>query len=92
MQRDYTDKKIVIVGAGATGCSLARFFRARGAQVALSDNRSADRLNSIDELHRLDVALDLGGHNHSLFTAADLIVVSHLRPNDILEMMTLWGR
>lgn len=83
MQRDYRDKKIVIVGAGSTGCSLARFFRARGAQVTLSDNRSADRLNSLDELHRLGVALDLGGHSHSLFTAADLVVVSPGVPLDV---------
>lgn len=83
MQRDYRDKKIVIVGAGSTGCSLARFFRARGAQVTLSDNRSADRFNNIEELQHLGVALDLGGHTQTLFTTADLVVVSPGVPLDV---------
>jgi len=83
MQRDYKDKKIVIVGAGSTGCSLARFFRARGAQVTLSDNRSADRLNNLDELQQLGVDLDLGGHTPQLFTTADLVVVSPGVPLDV---------
>ncbi|NIO61338.1 MAG: NAD(P)-binding domain-containing protein, partial [Gammaproteobacteria bacterium] len=39
MSIDYTDKKIVIIGAGSTGRSLARFFIARGAHVVLSDSR-----------------------------------------------------
>ena len=50
MQRDYRDKKIIIIGAGSTGRSLARFFRVRGARVTLSDNRSADLLDNLDEL------------------------------------------
>lgn len=76
MQRDYRDKKIVIIGAGSTGCSLTQFFCAQGAQVTLSDNRSADLLNHLDGLAQLGVTLDLGGHTHALFMEADLIVVS----------------
>ncbi len=83
MQRDYQDKKIVIVGAGSTGCSLARFFSARGARVILSDNRSADRLGNLDELKESGVKLDLDGHTHALFTVADLVVVSPGVPLDI---------
>ncbi len=83
MQRDYQAKKIVIVGAGSTGCSLARFFCARGAQVTLSDNRSADRLGNLEELKESGVKLDLDGHTHALFTVADLVVVSPGVPLDI---------
>ncbi len=83
MKTNYLDKKIVIVGAGSTGCSLARFFRSREAQVALSDNRSADRLINLDELKQSGVQLDLGGHTQGLFTAADLVVVSPGVPLDI---------
>lgn len=83
MQRDYQDKKIVIMGAGSTGRSLTRFFLTRGAQVTLSDNRSADLLNNLDELEMSGVKLDLGGHTHELFIEADLIVVSPGVPLDI---------
>ena len=83
MQRDYRDKKIVIVGAGSTGCSLARFFCARGARVTLSDNRSADRFGNLEELKKSGVKLDLDGHTHALFSVADLVVVSPGVPLDI---------
>ncbi len=75
--------KIVVTGAGATGCSLARFFRAQHARVTLSDHRSASLLSNIDELIRSGIELDLGGHTQALFTAADLIVVSPGVPLDL---------
>jgi UDP-N-acetylmuramoylalanine--D-glutamate ligase len=83
MQRDYQNKKIVVVGAGSTGCSLARFFRERDAQVTLSDCRSADLLNNLDELMEAGVELDLGGHTQALFVAADLVVISPGVPLEI---------
>ncbi len=83
MKSDYRDKKIVIIGAGSTGRSLARFFCDRGAQVSLSDNRPADRLDNLDELEESGVKLDLGGHSHELFIAADLVVTSPGVPLDI---------
>ncbi len=83
MQRDYRDKKIIIIGAGSTGRSLARFFRTRGARVTLSDNRSADLLDNLDELELSGVKLDLGGHTHAVFIAADMVVVSTGVPLDI---------
>ena len=83
MQKDYRNKKIVIIGAGSTGCSLMQFFCAQGAQVTLSDNRSADLLSNLNELEQGEVTLDLGGHPHALFLAADLIVVSPGVPLDI---------
>ena len=76
MRRDYSDKQIVIVGAGATGRSLAHFFCKRGAHVTLSDARPADQLPDLEGLQEKGVRLDLGGHTLSLFTAADLVVIS----------------
>lgn len=75
--------KIVVVGAGSTGCSLARFFISRQARVTLSDQRSAALFNNLDALQMSGVELDLGGHTQALFTAADLVVVSPGVPLDI---------
>ena len=83
MKSNYRDMKIVIVGAGATGRSLAGFFRARGARVVLSDNRAADQLEGFAKLQECGVQLDLGGHTPELFAAADLVVVSPGVPLDI---------
>ena len=83
MKQDYRDKKIVVIGAGATGRSLARFFTARDACVTLSDHRPAALLDNLEELKGSGVVLDLGGHAQDLFNAADLIVVSPGVPLDI---------
>lgn len=83
MKTDYRGMKIVIIGAGSTGRSLARFFRARDAQVVLSDHRSVDLLDNLDGLAKIGVILDLGGHTQALFTAADLVVISPGVPLDI---------
>jgi UDP-N-acetylmuramoylalanine--D-glutamate ligase len=75
--------KIVVIGAGASGRSLARFFRAQGARVVLSDNRAADQLQGLAKLQESGVHLDLGGHTPELFAVADLVVVSPGVPLDI---------
>lgn len=80
---DYQDKQIVIVGAGSTGRSLARFFLARGAQVVLSDCRLAECFDDLSQLNSLGARLDLGGHTQALFEVADLVAVSPGVPLDI---------
>jgi UDP-N-acetylmuramoylalanine--D-glutamate ligase len=74
--QNYLNKNIVIIGAGSTGRSLARFFVDQGAHVVLSDQRPKEQLESLDEIRRLGVQLDLGGHTQELLLAADLIAVS----------------
>ena len=83
MKRDYRDKQITIIGAGSTGRSLAKFFLAQGARVVLSDNRSAELLDNLDELKKAGVQMDLGGHSPEFFTTVDLIVTSPGVPLDI---------
>ena len=83
MTRDYRDQQITIIGAGSTGRSLAKFFLAQGARAVLSDNRSAELLDNLDELKKAGVRMDLGGHTPELFTTSDLIVTSPGVPLDI---------
>lgn len=67
-------KHVVVAGAGISGVAAATFCYRRGAHVVLSDMRASADV----DLTRLDpgVALDCGGHTTSLFTHADLIIVS----------------
>lgn len=73
---DYRDRQVVVVGAGRSGCALARYFVARGARVCLSDQRAADGLPDLAILAADGVQLDLGGHTPARFAAADLIAIS----------------
>jgi len=83
VKRDYRHKQITIIGAGSTGRSLAKFFLEQGAKVSLSDNRSAEFLDNLDELRNAGVRMDLGGHTPELFEKADLVVISPGVPLDI---------
>jgi UDP-N-acetylmuramoylalanine--D-glutamate ligase len=73
--RDFTDKRVVVVGAGRSGLSLAAYFRRRGAAVTLSDSRTAERIGPIPGLTP-GVRLDLGGHTEAFFAEADLLAIS----------------
>ena len=70
-------KKIVVVGLALTGIAVAKFLARRGARVIVSDGKPADKL--VEQLKLLDgvrVDLELGGHDESTFTGADLVVMS----------------
>ena len=67
---------MIVIGAGATGLALSRYFCCRGAAVTLSDSRTAERLGDLGELRTMGVRLDLGGHTPELFVSADLVAVS----------------
>jgi len=73
---DYSQKKIVVVGAGLSGLALVRFFCGKGARVTLTDRREESQLIGLDYLADCDLSLELGGHNLESFRQADLIAVS----------------
>lgn len=82
MKQDFSGKRIVVIGAGLSGRALVRYFLQRGATVALSDQRTAERIAGLDEFAGQPVRLDLGQHSLELFEQADLIAVSPGVPLD----------
>lgn len=82
MKKDYSGKRVVVVGAGLSGRALVRYLVQRGASVALSDLREASQIADLDSLQGLPVRFDLGGHDLELFEQADLIAVSPGVPLD----------
>src|SRR5271163_4203260 len=70
-------KKILVVGLGKSGLAAALFLRRRGAQVTVSDVRSAEALaREIPALLEEGIAVEAGGHGLLTFRRQDLIVVS----------------
>lgn len=63
-----------VVGAARSGIAAAEFLAGRGAQVTLSDLRP--EIEDAERLRAKGIALELGGHRASTFTAADLVVLS----------------
>lgn len=74
---ELKDKKILVVGLGKTGVSLAKFLHAQGAQVTVTDHKSKPELSAqLEQLGDLPVKLDLGGHSPKTFLAQDLVILS----------------
>jgi UDP-N-acetylmuramoylalanine--D-glutamate ligase len=84
---DLKNKKILVVGLGKSGLAAALFLRRRGAQVTVSDVRSAEQLaREIPTLIEAGIMVESGGHGLLTFRRQDLIVVSPGVPLDTPEL------
>jgi UDP-N-acetylmuramoylalanine--D-glutamate ligase len=74
---NFKGRNVVVVGAGKSGLAAARLCVARGARVTMNDRKSAAELGPIaSDARASGIELALGDHPESLFSAADLIVLS----------------
>jgi len=81
-------KKVLVVGLGKSGLAAALFLRHRGAQVTVSDIRSAEALaKDIPALLDEGINVEAGGHGLLTFRRQDLIVVSPGVPLDTPELV-----
>jgi UDP-N-acetylmuramoylalanine--D-glutamate ligase len=84
---DLKNKKVLVVGLGKSGLAAALFLRRRGAQVTVSDVRSAEALaKEIPALIEEGIMVEAGGHGLLTFRRQDLIVVSPGVPLDTPEL------
>jgi UDP-N-acetylmuramoylalanine--D-glutamate ligase len=81
-------KKVLVVGLGKSGLAAALFLRHKGAQVTVSDIRSAESLaKEIPALLEEGIMVEAGGHGLLTFRRQDLIVVSPGVPLDTPELV-----
>jgi len=84
---ELKNKRVLVVGAGKSGISAARFLREQGAKVTISDSRSAAALaGEIPALMDAGIMVEAGGHGLLTFRRQDLIVVSPGVPMDTPEV------
>jgi UDP-N-acetylmuramoylalanine--D-glutamate ligase len=80
-------KKVLVVGLGKSGLAAALFLRRHGAQVTVSEIRSAEALaKDIPALLEEGIMVEAGGHGLLTFRRQDLIVVSPGVPLDTPEL------
>jgi UDP-N-acetylmuramoylalanine--D-glutamate ligase len=81
---ELKDKKILVVGLGKTGVSLAKFLQQQGADVTVTDHKSRPELSvQLEHLGDLPVKLDLGGHSPKTFLTQDLVILSPGIPSNL---------
>ena len=84
---ELKNKRVLVVGLGKSGLSAAMFLRGKGAQVTVSDTRSAAALaKEIPALLEAGIMVEAGGHGLLTFRRQDLIVVSPGVPMDTPEV------
>lgn len=80
-------KKVLVVGLARSGVAAARLLASRGAMVIANDVKTESELgDAADQLRNLGVMLSLGSHPESLFSNADLIVLSPGVPADLAPL------
>lgn len=80
-------KKVLVVGLGKSGLAAALFLRHHGAEVTVSDRRSAESLaREIPSLIEAGVSVETGGHGLLTFRRQDLIVLSPGVPLNTTEI------
>jgi UDP-N-acetylmuramoylalanine--D-glutamate ligase len=78
------DKKILVVGLGKTGVSLAHFLTQHGAAVTVTDHKSKPELsNQLELLGDLPIKYELGGHSPKIFLQQDLVILSPGVPSNL---------
>src|SRR5689334_11969477 len=73
----YEGKHVVVLGAGLTGASLARYLVHEGAQVRVADTRSDPPFAK-----QLPVPVATGPFDDATFAGADMIAISPGVPKD----------
>ena len=81
----YKDKKVTVMGLGlfGGGVGAAKFLVSQGADVMVTDLKSAEELSaSLKLLNGLPVKFRLGKHSEEDFADADMLVVNPAVPDD----------
>ena len=80
----WDGKRVVVVGLARQGMALARYLGERGAEVIVSDLKSAEELKPLrEELADLPLRYALGGHPPEILEGADLLCLSGGVPADL---------
>ncbi len=73
----FKGKRILVVGFGVSGVSVARYMAKQGAKVIVTDQKQrTELLESINSCADLKLEFELGKHNPKTFTSVDVIVLS----------------
>jgi UDP-N-acetylmuramoylalanine--D-glutamate ligase len=74
---DLNGRKVLVVGLARTGLATIRFLKAKGAVVMATEVKPKEEMKeSVQELERMGIAAEWGGHRKETFLRQDLIVVS----------------
>ena len=83
---ELKNKRVLVVGLGRSGLAAARFLKAQGARVTVSDSRPAATAKELPQLLDEGIMVEAGSHGLLTFRRQDLIVVSPGVPQSVPEL------
>lgn len=73
----YKGKKVLVVGFGVSGVSVAKYMTKQGAKVTVTDTKQKSELTeSVNACADLKIEYELGKHNDLSFRSAEMVVMS----------------
>ncbi len=82
--RSVSGQKALVLGLARSGLAVARLLRREGADVRGSDRKSEKDLGpGVQELRRLGVEVETGGHDSGALGEVDFVVISPGIPGDV---------
>lgn len=80
-------KRVLVVGLAKSGAAMARLLKHKGAVVTVTDRAKEEELQDLaDEMKRLDIKTELGGHSQETFMEQDTIVLSPGVPHTLPQI------
>ncbi|MDU2066523.1 MAG: UDP-N-acetylmuramoyl-L-alanine--D-glutamate ligase [Sporomusaceae bacterium] len=74
---DFKDKKVIVLGSGISGISVAQVLHHQGAHVTLSDSSPLEKLKKDPTfLQELGIKLAIGNQEEALLDDVDFVVIS----------------
>ncbi|MGI4826916.1 MAG: UDP-N-acetylmuramoyl-L-alanine--D-glutamate ligase [Janthinobacterium lividum] len=83
---ELKNKRVLVVGLGKSGLAAARFLKAHGARVTVSDARPVATIAELPQLLDENIMVEAGSHGLLTFRRQDFIVVSPGVPVDVPEL------
>ena len=75
--KDWSSKRVLIIGAARQGLALAKYLTIQGASVIITDLHQADEIKDMtDSISDFEVEWSLGGHPFDLLDDCDLVCPS----------------
>ena len=80
-----TNKQYIVIGLGTSGLAAVRYLHHHGVQVTASESRTDSQIDKdiLEELDKLHVQIETGGHTPKFFQNADVMVPSPGVPLDL---------
>lgn len=91
MKKKWTDINITILGFSLSGIASAIYLAGKSANCTISEKREAkpEDLEKIEELKKLDIKVEMGGHQESTILNSDIVITSPGIPphSDIIKFI-----